>query len=556
MKKKTGRIRKKTAVLAAAAWMVSVLPVYAQGTETIQIQETVLQETSFLAKNTNGWVYENGRWCYYLDGVKQTGPLYLEDGEYLIDQNGYMVSGWYQESADAPYFYYDPSKGGRKASGITQVNGKTYYFQGYMRTNYVAVENGTLYYFGSDGTLQSTKTGIADGWIKMGNDWYYVQNKVLAGGLKTVGTHTYYFEDGRMITSASRMIRDEQTKQDFWYRFDANGYMVTGWYKDGSDWYYYESSGKSAQGMKTVSGVTYYFSTEGKMCTNYSASINGNVYHFGANGVLDRTQSTPENGWKALSGAWYYFRNSEIVKSEFVTEGGHTYYVGADGKMCANTQLWINGYWYRFDGNGYMVTGWFKTGDEWYYYGSDGKAGAGLTKVGGGSYFLEYNGYMVTSSWKCIDGIWYYFTPSGGMATGWKQIGSVWYYFESNGGMATGWKRIGSTWYYLNTSGGMATGWKRISGIWYYFNTSGAMATGWRVINGATYYFRSSGAMATDWCQVDGKWYYMSSGGQMQKNTWVGGIYYVKADGTMAVSEWVDNGRYYVGADGKWIPNP
>ena len=39
----------------------------------------------------------------------------------------------------------------------TTVNGVTYYFYGYMRTDFVAVENGIFYYFGSDGALESER---------------------------------------------------------------------------------------------------------------------------------------------------------------------------------------------------------------------------------------------------------------------------------------------------------------------------------------------------------------------------------------------------------------
>ena len=46
----------------------------------------------------------------------------------------------------------------------------------------------------------------------------------------------------------------------------------------------------------------------------------------------------------------------------------------------------------------------------------------------------------------------------------------------------------------------------------------------------------------------------MNSSGQMLTNQWISGVYYVKSDGRMAVSQWVDNSRYYVGADGVWIP--
>ena len=56
----------------------------------------------------------------------------------------------------------------------------------------------------------------------------------------------------------------------------------------------------------------------------------------------------------------------------------------------------------------------------------------------------------------------------------------------------------------------------------------------------------------TGWQKVDGKWYYYDKTGVKQFSKWIGGNYYVKADGTMAISEFVDNGNYYVGKDGKW----
>ena len=41
----------------------------------------------------------------------------------------------------------------------------------------------------------------------------------------------------------------------------------------------------------------------------------------------------------------------------------------------------------------------------------------------------------------------------------------------------------------------------------------------------------------------------------METSKWINGTYYVQADGTMAVSKWVDGNKYYVGADGKWVKN-
>ena len=41
----------------------------------------------------------------------------------------------------------------------------------------------------------------------------------------------------------------------------------------------------------------------------------------------------------------------------------------------------------------------------------------------------------------------------------------------------------------------------------------------------------------------------------MRKNNWVqtgGKWYYLKSDGSMAVNEWVDGGKYHVNGNGVW----
>ena len=84
----------------------------------------------------------------------------------------------------------------------------------------------------------------------------------------------------------------------------------------------------------------------------------------------------------------------------------------------------------------------------------------------------------------------------------------------------------------------MVTGWTYINGCWYYLNSSGAMVTGWTYINDCWYYLNSSGAMVTGWIYYNGYWYFMNSSGQMLTNQWISGVYYVKSDGRMAVSQW------------------
>ena len=132
---------------------------------------------------------------------------------------------------------------------------------------------------------------------------------------------------------------------------------------------------------------------------------------------------------------------------------------------------------------------------------------------------------------------WWYQNADGSYPRNqWKMINGSWYHFDWNGYMQTGWQKIGGSWYYLNAGGDMRTGWLQSGNVWYYLKSSGAMAIGWEKIGSDWYYLNSSGAMQTGWLQLG--------------NTW----YYLKSSGAMALDEWVDGGKYYVDANGVYIP--
>ena len=337
-------------------------------------------------KNDTGWWYCNADRSYPVNQWQ-----YINNYWYFFNASGYMVTGWYRKDANAPYVYYDPPKRGRQSLWTYDSKWCDILFYGYMRTDYAVVENGVFYYFGEDGALANQMNGVSDGWLLIGSDWYYVENGVLFGGLKTIGGATYYFDQGKMVTNARRMVHDSSSNTDKWYEFDANGHMIVGWSLDSDGiWYYYNSDGASASGMKTIGAATYYFAADGHMCTNYSVSIGEVMYYFGNDGVLSNTQSKPSDGWKLMTDGWYYFRNGSMIKSEFLTQGNITWYLDENGKMCTNQEKLIDGAWYRFDANGYMITGWYGANDgSWYYYGSNGQAGNGFTQIGNVWYYLE-----------------------------------------------------------------------------------------------------------------------------------------------------------------------
>lgn len=252
----------------------------------------------------------------------------------------------------------------------------------------------------------------------------------------------------------------------------------------------------------------------------------------------------------------------EIVStSKWVKSGSRYWYkydtqtAKAKGKEYPrNEEVSINGKTYRFDSAGWMMTGWQMINSKWYYYG--GKSD-GAKKIG----------------WQKVGGKWYYMDPTtAAMKTGkldlrtynsstWTMEGNI-YLLSSSGAMRTGWVKESGKWYYYQSSGAMAMGTIfNTGGKWYLVDHSGVMQTGIQEakIGNTTYqyYFSSSGAMKSGWQKVSGKWYYFSADRNglypMQKNKWISGKYWVGSDGVMATNAWVDNGRYYVDGNGKWV---
>ena len=380
--------------------------------------------------------------------------------------------------------------------------------------------------------------------------------------------HTIIFKDGdqvidtQIVASGDDAVLPNITKEGYilagwsgnYTNVKADGEVTaiwrakTGWEIEDNNWYYYEDGKKQTDRWIETNGKTYYVNKEGVMAKD---TWIGNRY-VDKNGVW-QTNYEPEH-WVSSNGRWWYR------------------YI--DGTYPSNCWKFIDNCWYYFDRNGYRVTDWQVIGGAWYYFDTDGAMTIGWYKVGNIYYYFDDNGIMKTG-WILSDGQWYYLDGSGAMQVSWKVIGSCWYYFDKDGTMVTDWQEIGGTkyyfsgsgametgwilsdgqWYYLNGSGAMQINWQAIGGNWYYFDKDGTMVTDWQEIGDTKYYFDAGGAMRTGWLVSDGSWYYLNGSGAMITNCWISGTYYMKADGRMAVSEWVDNDRYYVDSNGAWVPN-
>ena len=126
-------------------------------------------------------------------------------------------------------------------------------------------------------------------------------------------------------------------------------------------------------------------------------------------------------------------------------------------------------------------------------------------------------------------------------AQGWVKTGNTWYFYNQNGTLAR------NAWagnYWLGADGRMATNaW--VDGGRYYVGSNGLWVQGAQKPAAAKSEVKKHG-----WVKEGNAWYFYYQG-QITRNEWVGS-YWLGSDGKMATSSWVDNGRYYVGANGLW----
>lgn len=134
---------------------------------------------------------------------------------------------------------------------------------------------------------------------------------------------SYRYADGTYPTNTSKTI-DGQV-----YRFDASGYMRTGWIFERGSWYYHASSGAQATGW-VLDGVSWYYLTPGtgQMATGWVKDGSHWYYLNPANGKM-------KTGWHYEDGAWYYLKPGS-------------------GQM-ATGRLWIVWKYYRFADNGTLI---------------------------------------------------------------------------------------------------------------------------------------------------------------------------------------------------------
>ena len=221
----------------------------------------------------------------------------------------------------------------------------------------------------SDGIADLTGTGS---WVAVGQKWQWRG------------------KDGSLARSRWARINGEV------YRFDDDGNMLTGWWKDGQSWYHLAASGVRSTGWIQDAGSWFYLDpTTGIMATG-ELVVGGSTYFLNGNGAM-------VTGWLQHADGWRFYHPGGARAQGWVQNAGSWFYLNPT--------------------TGIMATGWLSTGGHWFY--------------------LQSSGAMATG-WLRVGSSWFYLDPtSGAMATDWLKDGATWYYLDpSTGAMVTGTRTI------------------------------------------------------------------------------------------------------------------
>ncbi|WP_158575341.1 phosphodiester glycosidase family protein [Olsenella sp. AM05-7] len=220
-----------------------------------------------MQQTKDGFVEEDGKTYYYVDGAMAKGLTKVGDDWYLFNRSsGVMYT-------DGSYWVNE----GENGSGLA----------------------GGLYKFGADGKMQQTKDGFVE---EDGKTYYYVDG-AMAKGLTKVGDDWYLFNrsSGVMYTDGSYWVNEGENGSGLaggLYKFGADGKMQQtkdGFVEEDGKTYYYVD-GAMAKGLTKVGDDWYLFNrSSGVMYTDGSYWVNegengsglaGGLYKFGADGKM------------------------------------------------------------------------------------------------------------------------------------------------------------------------------------------------------------------------------------------------------------------------------
>lgn len=170
------------------------------------------------------------------------------------DTNAKLTDGW---SNNTMQFVQN---GNYVKNDFVEIDGQRYYFDetGNKVTGFKTIENAS-YYFNELGVMQTglqmvndQDTGLALYSLRKedGKLHYYLDNGTAYNGMVKLDGKIYYFENG--IQSVG-----EKQANGYWYNFNENGTIATGFVNMGNSAKYFDKAGRRVSGTFAIDKVTY-----------------------------------------------------------------------------------------------------------------------------------------------------------------------------------------------------------------------------------------------------------------------------------------------------------
>ena len=170
------------------------------------------------------------------------------------------------------------------------------------------------------------------GWVKKGNDWYYVTKKGYYTGWAVIDKQCYCFNNKGVMQTG--FIKEGGK----WYYCAPDGHMKVCWQKINGKWYYFDLiHGDMKIGWLHLDRKWYYLDrNDGTMVTGWK-KLDGKWYFFGADG----TMFTGPHVYK-IDGVYYFFEQSGALTAKTglqVSDSGNTFYTNKDGTVVTNKEI-------------------------------------------------------------------------------------------------------------------------------------------------------------------------------------------------------------------------
>lgn len=209
------------------------------------------------------WIAMDGIWKLAKDGRIATGWQTWENNLYYLNSDGSMKAN--EAFTDGGKLYFFRSWGGAYKNCWYTSGGKKYY----LHDNSAAYQNewlkadGKWYYFQSDSTM-ATDTWIDNYYVDASGVWIPSKEKPADKWITSGNRKWYRHADGSYTKNDWEVIDGK------YYRFDKDGWMVTGWQKIGNVTYYMDKTTgeRYGEGWHWIDGSCYYMNAKGEMAVD------------------------------------------------------------------------------------------------------------------------------------------------------------------------------------------------------------------------------------------------------------------------------------------------